>query len=280
MVAVCFAMTLLLEVGFVALSLPKGTRSLARVLCATIVVNVVSYAGLAAMYWGASGHSLLSETTRDSSLTWVAPQAHAWVYYIDEKTDTLARIRPDGSGLSAIPIALPAYSIKFSREQDIIGGFLAAKDEGDGTFTIRSAVAAPDELQLEGLKIVAGPIRGRVAGSTFQAPNWDPNRIPDVFLHAQSFRTSMPAREIRVGFWAGQGVVVHEGGRLVASVAWEMPFEAWKPRSATELPDGLIVYQLGTSQIAIFDPLSKTIGLVARGRCPVVVIEDEEPPPP
>jgi hypothetical protein len=55
------------------------------------------------------------------------------------------------------------------------------------------------------------------------------------------------------------------------NAALETPFVIWPSRNATVLPGDQVVYQLG-DQIVVLDLRTRRIGLVARGRGPVVIL--------
>ena len=53
----------------------------------------------------------------------------------------------------------------------------------------------------------------------------------------------------------------------------EVPFFNWSVRSVTILPGDEVVFQAG-NQVCIFDRESRKLGVIARGRGPVVVMEE------
>lgn len=277
LLAVYFVVTFTIEFPLVWCALRPTNRSRKVVAGSALLVNLLSYAALAVLYFGASGHSLLTDFDRESSLSWVSPHRNTWVYYIDDQTDRLAKVRPDGTGRINLDAEIPEFSVRDSRENWLYGGHLVAMAESDDSFSLRSCSDFRNQSKVSELPVVLGPIRGRFP--TNRAPEIEqiPDQLPQPVGPGASF--SSTPREIRAGFWPVEGLRVRENGTELCRVSWETPFEAWHSRSATELEDGLIVYQLGYAQIAILDPVAKRISLVARGRCPVVVIEEEPPTP-
>ncbi len=63
-------------------------------------------------------------------------------------------------------------------------------------------------------------------------------------------------------------------GRSV-TVSLETPFVHWPVFCPTQLPSGLVVFQLGWNQICILDPDGRKIALLAKGRCPVITLKDD-----
>ena len=53
----------------------------------------------------------------------------------------------------------------------------------------------------------------------------------------------------------------------------DTPFARWFSQSATQLPSGQLVFQLGQNQICIVDPVNGKIAMLGRGRSPLVAIE-------
>ena len=273
MLTVYFVATVLIEWPFVWFAAARERRTVWRVTAACVAVNVASYAVLAALYYWVSGPTLLTQCSRRPVSEFAGLSDHVWVYYIDDATDRLARVRTDGWEREVLDRPLPAHAVAESRADWISGGFLAGRDEGDGTFTLRSKAGDAPRATLGELDTVYGPVAGRIAASSRGPGPEEKDWIPDSIHWSSSLREAEVRRRVRAGFWPLEGLSVEEGEKLLAWVAWETPFEAWAARSATELEDGFVVYQLGSDQIALLDPVNRTIGLLARGRCPVVVEE-------
>jgi hypothetical protein len=76
------------------------------------------------------------------------------------------------------------------------------------------------------------------------------------------------------GFWAAGGM----GGRndktkQDARFAYETPFGSWMIRNAVLLPTDKVLFQLGHDQICVFDPETRRVALLWRGRGPIPIIE-------
>lgn len=272
MTLVFFLFTLVVEYAFVRHALGPDARSPSKIMRATFVVNGISYLAMIGIYLFCSNCTLLTGTRRDSSLTWVPRDDRVWVYYIDDATDHLMRVHPDGSERSAVEAKVPAYSVDESRVTWLGGGFLAGHNEGDGSVTLRSSPGPHQATEFTKLEIVYGPILGQTAVGEGRFKDTD--RAPDCVGSALTFPGTVLNCDIFAGFWPPEGLVVRERDKPEARVAWDTPFESWAARSATELPNGLIVFAFHSRQIAIYNAETKTIGLLARGRCPVVTIEE------
>ena len=62
-----------------------------------------------------------------------------------------------------------------------------------------------------------------------------------------------------------------------ARLGFDTPFDFWLIRNAVQLPGDLVLFQLGTDQICVYDPGKRQLALVTRGRGPVAVIEKKTP---
>jgi hypothetical protein len=78
----------------------------------------------------------------------------------------------------------------------------------------------------------------------------------------------------------GQGLHPNQhGDGWGGACSLETPFGAWSVSNLTHLATDLLLFQLGDSQICLYDPGTHRLALVARGRGPVVVVEAPPAPP-
>jgi hypothetical protein len=97
--------------------------------------------------------------------------------------------------------------------------------------------------------------------------------------------------EVRLGFWPHEGITVDRRGEARGkrlSLALEMPFLALAPRFGTVVAGDALIYEYAPfayfalspgplrHQVVVLDLHSLTLGVLADGRCPVVVLD--EPP--
>ena len=80
--------------------------------------------------------------------------------------------------------------------------------------------------------------------------------------------------EFRAGYWAFEGLRAWETRTNgLVRFSYETPFGAWVVRNAVHLPSDKVLFQLGDDQICVFDPATRKVALLWRGRGPVAVIE-------
>jgi hypothetical protein len=86
------------------------------------------------------------------------------------------------------------------------------------------------------------------------------------------------AWRFHAGYWPVEGLY-GENSQSGASVYFslETPFASWAVRNATQLPNGTVVFQLGSRQICVVDPETKRTALLGFGRGPVAVLKSAEP---
>lgn len=271
MAVATFFLTLVVEAPFAWWAARRNPPTTPRLAQTFVTVNVLSYAVLLLLYYGVSGTSLLTSVDRDQSLSWVTRDEYVLVYYIDEATDKLASVHVDGSGRSLIDAALPAVAVTESRRGWLNPDWLFAINEGERTFTLQST---SKERSYDGeaeFVTVLGPLRGSLPVDPDPLPQQRIERRTNAFGPALTFRSGQATREVWAGLWPIEGLMVTGEGTSPLRISWETPFESWAARSATELESGQIIYQLGRDQIVILDPATRKFGLLARGRCPVVV---------
>jgi hypothetical protein len=79
--------------------------------------------------------------------------------------------------------------------------------------------------------------------------------------------------EFWAGFWPVEGLeATHKETGECVRFSYETPFGAWAVRNAVHLPTDKVLFQLGDDQICAFDPATRRVALLWRGRGPVAVI--------
>jgi hypothetical protein len=76
------------------------------------------------------------------------------------------------------------------------------------------------------------------------------------------------------GYWPIEGLRGVNKSGDTRQIALETPFAAWQVSYVTLLPTDKVLFQLGERQICVYDPAARTVALVARGRCPIPVLDD------
>lgn len=82
--------------------------------------------------------------------------------------------------------------------------------------------------------------------------------------------------EFQVHPFAGGGITgYNRATQTRLHLAMETPFALWPISYVTHLPEDWLVFQLGQDQICLLHPDTRRIALIARGKHPVVTVEDE-----
>ena len=82
--------------------------------------------------------------------------------------------------------------------------------------------------------------------------------------------------DVHVGFWAIEGLLAkNKKTGQHFRIALDTPLIAWFISNLTILPDDQVVFQLGENQIILLDLNSRKMGLIAKGKSPVVIIENK-----
>ena len=95
-------------------------------------------------------------------------------------------------------------------------------------------------------------------------------------------RTTFPTRCCRLHllfaasslFFLGDGLLAKNSEGTLINLSLRTPYLTMGCSQATLLPDNQVVFQLDMEQIVLFDLDSRQIGLITRGRSPVVVFEN------
>lgn len=269
MVVLAYFMTLVLEWPFIAWCF-RGARDWRRKsLRATLVLQTVSYVLLFGWYWIASDASLYTKMNIVEPSGQSLPES-VLVYYINPADgDVYRRQLTAGEERKAFELgSTHPYDRLFVRPNttDTSRWDLVARIEtGDyrnprfvDVLTTMPLVAAPD---------------GR-------STDTHPPVHEDTWMNFGKARPLGSATnsqwEFVSGFWPMLGVEATNrvtGERVRFS--YETPFGTWIVRNAVHLPTDKVLFQLGDDQICAFDPVSRRVALLWRGRGPVPVIESD-----
>jgi hypothetical protein len=259
----CFAASVVLEWPFCALGLRGTKRWLLKSIPACILAQVVSHAALVPLYRSASALSLYTAVQLDRTLSFARP-VDAFVYFIAPEDGDVYRIRPDGSERThVLKVGIRDPNARLFVREGSSGGwdlYAAWADDGDvhrlqENFTTR-----------EGLS------RGKIdTPSGRESGSWQ------TFGSAWDLRPDSERRwRVWTGFWPADGLWADNmNTKARYQVGLETPFLAWNSRNASILPGDQVVYQLG-DQIVLLDLNARKIGLITRGRGPLVLL-DERP---
>jgi len=257
-----FILTIILEWPFCLWILKKKPRRLKVSLTASAIVQTVSYAVIVPMYLSVSPISLYTEVKLDQTFSFA--NNNASVYYISDDDGNVRSVRTDGSDRRKV------------LDTEITGlyAWLFVRETADGKHRELWVEGYPDE---DSETLLIKDFTDKTVG--LQADE-DGLNVPGKWfndLGVVDFRPEGQKQwEVRTGDWAADGLTAwNTATDEFLSVALETPFMSWYARNAAILPGDQVVYQLD-DQIVILDIRKRRMGLLATGRGPVVVM-DEQP---
>lgn len=236
----------------------RGPR---RTAMATMLAQLSSYAVLVPLFAVVSSGSLYT-STRIRDVSGFAKPPIGEVYFIDGQ-DRLMKIRTDGTDPSSLP-----WNGTFASED----GIAAVLSSGGLAWIARIDPAAragrssPTRV-LELPNVRAAPISPDDRGRWGQNP-WRPE-----VLDLRNTDHAASSWSATCGGWAEEGLTIHDGSPTGHRIALATPMAYWECRDATILPSAQVVARIGP-HIVLYDPATRTIGRIATGRSPVVVLPE------
>lgn len=258
-----FMITILIEWPFCVWILKFNNEMRKKSLKASVYAQILSYALIIPFYFLASGTSLLWNVKLDRSLSFV--KSDPWIYYISTDNNKILRSKVTGGHPEKVlqTKTNSEYARLFSKPSNDTGQWdLWIKDRAENK---------QDEarLLLKNFTNRAEPLR-RWDGKTYE------DEEPDSWFNfgVMDFR-NLDKRdwEPRTGFWAVEGF--HAENKRTGQkiyIALETPFIQWYMRNVSILPDDQVIFQIG-DQIVIFDLNSRKMGLITKGRGPILTFE-------
>lgn len=263
--ALFLVVTILLEWPVIALLFRRTDCCWKRSYKASLLAQCASYLVIAAWYLLASGVDLYTRARVDTSLSFVS-NTNAMLYFIGT----------DGN----------AYKQRLGRNKPEVIAQMSSSNRNDRLMLVPSSVEGQWDLAVRletghrsvitNVLLRACTTNGAQSGGGWAGKagirnegNWF-NFGPAADLRPITDRIW----QVRTGFWAIEGLTLRNTNtaeRLHLSL--ETPFLQWYARNASVLPEDEVVFQLG-EQICIFDREQRRIGMVARGKGPVVILED------
>ncbi len=259
-VIAAYAMTIFLELPFIALCFWRQEKWFVRSIKASLLAQTVSYVLLFGWYWGASGKSLYTRMN-------VVPPAeihlpdNLQLYYIsaqDGRVHHGSQILGNVTSTNRNDRLLIRPIVGQSNQWELAIRLDARRDED----AIISTILSPIESSVS----AAEP-------SEEHRPNGRDTwfNFGDVLVMGGQSNTNW---EIWTGFWPIEGMHFKNNKTGESThFAWETLFSQWNARNAILLPDDQIVFQLGQDQICALDLSTKRIALLARGRGPTAVLK-------
>ncbi len=252
--------TIVLEWPFCLFAVGRKENRWKRSVLATLLAQTASYALLVPFYLSASGLTLYTKTVLDSTLSFAANRS-AWIYFISIKDGDVYRIHPDASGKSKV------LDTKFTNADTRLVAFRTNEGHDWDLWQIEGRVnETKRKLLLTSFAATAADLDTNFLSGTYF--EMDFGRSADFRPETQRIWKA------HAGHWPIEGLRLwnlRTGERF--GIALETPFIMdWSARNVTSLPGDQVVYQLG-EQIVLFDPSSRKLGLITKGRGPVVVFE-------
>ncbi len=267
LVVVTYLVTLALEWPFVALCFRGSPDWFKRSLKGNLLVQTASYLVLFGWYWSASGTSLYTKMNVVAPEEMPLPDS-VLVYYISDKEGDVV-VRPLASKQ-----AQTVFNLKSSNKDDRL--FVRKEALGSNCWDLAALLTEdgrvdPKTVEIQKCFARQAALDEKASPEHPEQGTWsnfgDVPRLGDTQTNRWEFYS---------GFWAVEGLRGsnrQKGTSVGFSV--ETPFLAWTVRNATQLPTDQVIFQLGDNQICIFDPESKKVALLARGRGPVVVLAEK-----
>ncbi len=253
LVVVTYLLTIVLEWPFVAFCFFRADRWFHKSVVASLIVQSASYVVIFGWYWCASTTSLYQGLTVVQPSQICLPE-NATVYYIGADDNAAYAVIPGRSAAKKIDEleSVGRAERLFARESKTSPGHwdLVASNDIDERCEGITHIIISDSTS-EVAKLPKSTDSGGVL--QFAAGNRSDWRFED---------TS----------WAG---IFGENSKDDRSLflTLDTPFARWFSQSATQLPSGQLVFQLGQNQICIVDPVNGKIAMLGRGRSPLVAIE-------
>jgi hypothetical protein len=264
----CFFVTVLIEAPFVWVTLRPGERGWQRWLKVNLGTQALTYSICIVPAYGLYGRVQITETASVEPVTsFVAKELPFWIYYIDSNDGDVYRIRPDGS----------------EREHAFATGFTSARSflfcfADDKARPRRDLWAYTDERgqAFEVLMTDFAAPRSEFLnrdGMPYGNPPWHLGRF-----QAAEFR-SPSAREWTVTDRDNFGIEAMRASGEIDRLTFTTGFGTWPGRNPSILPGEIAIFALG-DQICAWDLNQRKLGLIARGRGPVVVPDEDLSPAP
>lgn len=262
MVIATYCMTLILEWPFIALCLRGTQRWLRRSLLASLVLQSVSYALVFGWYWMASGTSLYTKMVVVAPTDMSLPES-VFVFFISPTDGNVYKRQLIGRA-----------------EEKIFD--LHSNDLDDRLYFRANRIDANRWDLLVHNENKGGHVDVLTNLLVKAAPEWPSSDIAYPRIEGTAFNFGKPQRlgvsmnnpwEFYVGYWPVEGLwASNKSTNESVHFSYETPFGAWAVRNAVHLPSDKVLFQLGTEQICVFDPVRRQVALLWHGRGPVPVI--------
>ena len=264
MVGISFAITLVVETGFVHLATPKAGRSLNKSLRASFCVNAVSYVITCLMFLWVGFSLPLNASVRP--LADLGPLSPGTLYWVDPTGQVMARqLDHVGSDCKVGQVMLndfaQPYQLRLQPRND------HKRVELDAEYSFPSYADRPTP---PGIQQQPDPLVLADAGSADGLPSdyWN----QDTFHRKSTVDLrQVGKRQTAVKFdWYRRYLDADVPGGPQTHLTIGFAVMDWSIEEPTVLPDEKIVFEWA-GQIVLFDPHTRKIAFVALGTCPAFV---------
>jgi hypothetical protein len=261
MVGVTYAMTLILELPFIIPLLRHSEHTVRRSLRASFVVQTASYVILFGWYWMASGTSLYTKMHIVTPSELSLPES-VIVYFIAEDGDVynarLSSTKPEKT-----------QQLHSTNKNDRL--LVRANAANPTHWDLIARVHGDDSRDVNIVPVITN-LLAQVAPdcrSTNEEGTWF--NFGDVTPLGTAATSDW---KFFSGFWPIEGLHgSNEKSGAKVHFSYETPFGSWIVRNAVHLPSDKVLFQLGDDQICAFDPATRSVALLWRGRGPVPIIK-------
>jgi len=254
-----FAITCALEFPFVFAALWKRGQGFGRIVLACLLVHVVSYLLLTALYRSASNMTLVTEF-RLVPIQEMNAEGPYRLFFIT--TDGKQVVESGLSGLSPHPV----FSIPSGRQPSRLVARPNEKGRYDLYLIYDPCGPQPPYEMIQQDFACQAPLDYRLS----HYGEWDPEHDfrPDLYVPTLEEPSSW---EFDLGFWPVEGILAtNRATGVTSSWGMETPMVQWYVRNAVQLDRDRLVFQLGRDEICLLDPDTRRIALIARGFGPLV----------
>ncbi len=273
MAGVSYVLTLVLEWPFVAFCLRRKPAWFKQSLIGTLLTQTASYLLLFGWYWLASANSMLTRAMVVSPSEITPPANVVMAYIVQRDGDVYLRRLSAGDETRLL-------SLHSSNRYDRVCIVNGPSNSVPKHVAVRVQPGSKETarlipITLSGIEQIEYP-KDRYEDSLFDA---------DIILHdtygiyfnyctiPRLAQATNSAWNISWGYWPFIGLQArNKTTDVFFRIALEMPIARWEVRNATHLPGDQVLFQLGDSQICLFDKPSGKLALIARGRGPIALL--------
>jgi hypothetical protein len=263
MIAAAFFITLILEWPFIFLCVRKQSHWFRRSVLASIIIQ--SFTSLILLAWfGSSNEISIYKETSLRPYGEILSNQKVTLYYIASEDGDVYRIHLGEDKPEKI------YNLNSQNIYDRLFAY-RPQENNDWNLMAQIAVAITENAQpiLIENKLPENFARFDSNRTHTHPINEHDDEIRDYYNHVADLRPENHRQliyEVEIlGVYYG-----HQNSNDWFYLSLETPFIQWEIRSLTILPDEKVIFQLGKDQICLFDPETRRLGLLSKGRGPVV----------